>query len=343
MKKQRILIVDDSAFVRRMLQDWISQEPDMEVVGVAVNGKEGIDKANELKPDLVTLDVEMPVMSGLESLPGIIKSGAKVLMVSSVTQSGAAATMQALEAGAVDFVTKPNNGSSLKFVETKLKILEKIRSSRYVRGSIVEKPVVKPRPISISTNKVVVIASSTGGPKTLRALFDGLPEGFSAPILIVQHMPAGFTASLASRLDQCGTVRCREAKHGDKIEPSLALLAPGGKHMVVEKDGTVSLNEAPPIHGVRPAADYLFESASQCFGSNTVGVVLTGMGRDGASGAVAVKQAGGMTFGESEETCVIYGMPKAAKQAGGIDSEFPLHEMPSAIVASLSKKVSRAS
>lgn len=343
MKKQRILIVDDSAFVRRMLLDWISAVPDLEVVGVAKDGAEGVKLAASLKPDVVTLDVEMPVMSGLEALPKVLETGAKVLMVSSLTRQGADATLQALEAGAFDFVTKPNNGSSLKFVEAKVEILEKIRSSRYAHHHAAHRPVVQVAKPRGTTDRVILIASSTGGPKTLTSLWAGLPTGLSAPILMVQHMPPSFTKSLAERLSKIGTVPCKEAVHGDVIEPGVALLAPGGKHMVVSSDGTVSLNEEAPIHGVRPAADKLFESAASIYGSRCVGAVLTGMGRDGAAGAVAIRKAGGQTFGECESSCVIYGMPKAAKAAGGIDAEFTIEEMPAVLVAALSGRTKRAS
>lgn len=343
MTKQRLLIVDDSAFVRRMLQDWIGEEPDLEVVGVARNGEEGVKLAQELKPDVVTLDVEMPVMTGLEALPEIIKTGANVLMVSSVTTSGAESTMKALEMGAFDFVTKPSGSAGLRFVEAKKEVVDKIRTARYAHKAKTFRSVVAVKNVRKTTDKIVVIASSTGGPKTLRALFEGLPQGFPAPILIVQHMPAAFTASLAARLNDVGNVACSEAKDGDLIEPGHAYVAPGGSHMIVTSNGHLSLTNDAPIHGVRPAADFLFESVAQHYGRKVVGAVLTGMGRDGAAGAVAVRNAGGTVFGESEASSVIYGMPKAALQAGGIDSEFAIEEMPAALVGALSKGVARAS
>lgn len=343
MTKQRILVVDDSPFVRRMMTDWIGAEPDMEVVGVAKNGQEGVEMATALKPDLVTLDVEMPVMSGLEALPLIVAGGIKVLMVSSVTQKGAAATMEALEKGAFDFVAKPNNSSSLQFVECKAETLEKIRAARYVRAVVGRKPVVTAsRPMG-RTDKVILIASSTGGPSTLRTLWEGLPKGFPAPIVIVQHMPAGFTESLAKRLDSTGTVPCREAADGLPLVPGQAVLAPAGKHLVLDQHLHLRMTDEDRIHGVKPAADFLFNSAAKYLGSRAVGVVLTGMGRDGAAGAVEIRKAGGVVLGESQESCVIYGMPKAAKEAGGIDQEFDLAEMAAAIVATLTGKVARAS
>lgn len=343
MRKQQILIVDDSPFVRRMLQDWISGEPDLEICGIANNGKEGVELAAQLKPDIVTLDVEMPIMTGLEALPKIIALGSKVLMCSSVTTEGANATLQALEAGAYDFVTKPQGGSSLKFVEAKSRVLEKIRTARYAK---VGKQVAPKKPKSAfsgKSDKVILVASSTGGPKTLKHFFEALPVGFPSPILIVQHMPAAFTKSLADRLNSVGTVPCIEATEGMGIEPGRAYLAPGGLHMVVTDSGTIALNESPTLHGVRPAADYLFKSAVAKYGSRCIGAVLTGMGKDGADGAVEVRKAGGVVFGECEESCVVYGMPKAAMQAGGIDAEFRVERIPAAIISAMNGGQRRAS
>lgn len=326
-----------------MLTDWISGEPDMEVIGVGKNGQEGIDLAKELKPDLVTLDVEMPVKSGLEALPDLLKTGAKVLMVSSVTQQGAAATFEALEVGAYDFVTKPNNATSLKFVECKNETLDKIRAARYIRVGAYKAPVVAATRPKSTSDRVVLIASSTGGPSTLRTLWDALPKGFPSPIVVVQHMPAGFTASLAKRLDAAGTVPCREAVNGDPLLPGQAYLAPAGQHLVLDSQLHLRMTDEERIHGVKPAADFLFQSGAKYLGSRVIGVVLTGMGKDGAAGAVAIRKAGGVVLGEAEASCVIYGMPKAAKDAGGIDSEFELSEMAAAIVANLQGRVSRAS
>ncbi|MFM9872906.1 MAG: chemotaxis response regulator protein-glutamate methylesterase [Fimbriimonadaceae bacterium] len=343
MKKQRILVVDDSPFVRRMLIDWIGEQPDMEVVGFGKNGEEGVNLARELRPDLVTLDVEMPVMTGLEALPGLLESGAKVLMVSSVTQQGAIATLQALEMGAFDFVTKPNNATSLKFVECKTETLDKIRAARYIRGSAQKSPIIPVSRPKTKTDRVILIASSTGGPSTLRTLWEALPVGFPAPIVIVQHMPPGFTASLAKRLDSTGTVPCREAVNGDPLIPGQGYIAPAGQHIVLDPQLHLRMTDEEKVHGVKPAADFLFESGAKYLGSRAVGVVLTGMGRDGAAGAVALRKAGATVIGEAESSCVIYGMPKAAKEAGGISMECELNEMAAAIVANLTGRAARAS
>ena len=337
--RQRVLIVDDSPFIRRMIGDWLSGEPDIEVVGTCNDGDEAVEQNRLLKPDVITLDVEMPKRDGISALREIMeKDPTAVLMVSSVTLEGAKLTMTALEIGAIDFVTKPQGGSSLKFVEAKEELLGKIRAAKYARLTATRSPVAKAADLSGRTNKVALIASSTGGPKALAALWRALPKRFPAPILIVQHMPEGFTASLAHRLDEIGTVPCKEATSRDKVTPGLALIAPGGKHMLVRDDGSILLNTEPTIHGVRPAADLLFESAAKVYGKRIVGTILTGMGVDGADGALAVRAAGGVMLGESEETATIYGMPKAAMRAGGIDAEFPLHEMAHAIVSKLARR-----
>ena len=342
--KQRVLIVDDSAFIRRVLQDWVNQEPDMEVVGVAVNGEEAVQKVRDLRPDAVTLDIEMPVMDGLAALEIIMKAHPlPVVMVSHLTQEGASATVKALELGALDFVPKPSGSSSLKFLGSKSEFLTKLRLARQARWTAPRAPAPRPAVTSRSTDKVVLIASSTGGPRALSSLWNSLPQGFPAPILVVQHMPAEFTDSFAKRLHQIGTVPCRQAVIGDRVTPGMALLAPGGKHMTIRSDGVLDLGDDPPMHGVKPAADPLFLAAAKLYGSRCVGVVLTVMGRDGAIGAVAIRKVGGYVLGESESSCVIYGMPRAANEAGGVDREVPIEEMARAITDSLYGRLARAS
>lgn len=341
----RVLVVDDSPFIRRVLTDWIKADAEFELVGTATNGQEAVELAASLKPDLMTLDIEMPVRDGLSALEEIMKSSpCPVLMVSSLTQEGAEATMRALSLGAVDFVPKPNGSSSLAFVGAKEEFLAKLRACVSANLKVVHrKPVVARAPKAGGSDRVVCIASSTGGPKALMTLWQSLPEDFPAAILLVQHMPAGFTQSLAKRLSSVGSVPCREAQHGDFVRPGAAYIAPGGYHMVVGSGGMIELNQDDPIHGVRPAADHLFESVAKVYGSKVLGVVLTGMGRDGAAGAKAVRDAGGSVFGEDESTCAIYGMPRAAKEVGGITGEFPIHEMGAAVVAGLKDRVARAS
>lgn len=342
--KKRVLIVDDSAFVRRMLQDWLKEEPDFEVVGIAKDGLEGVKMAAELDPDVVTLDVEMPNMDGITALGKIMSHKPRaVLMVSSITTTGAHATLNALELGAYDFVTKPQGGNSLRLVEAKNDFLERMRASRYAKFAGAARSVgVKQSPVKTS-DKIVLVASSTGGPRSLVSLFQSLPKGFPCPIVIVQHMPQGFTASLAQRLDNLGTVPCREAKDGDRIEAGQAYMAPGGIHLALGPGGRLSFDDSPSMHGVKPAADILFKTAAESYGSRCLGVVLTGMGRDGADGAVVIRSKGGKVFGEAESSCVIYGMPQAAKKAGGVDAEFDLRDMGAAIVAGVAGRAALAS
>jgi two-component system, chemotaxis family, protein-glutamate methylesterase/glutaminase len=398
---KRVLIVDDSPFVRRILRDWLTADPEFEVAGVAEDGQQGVEMAKKLRPDLITLDVEMPRMNGIQALAAIMKEApCPVIMVSSVTKQGAAYTLEALELGAVDFVTKPDGPSSIRLVHAKDELLEKCRVAIHARrlptppplrtslfkslkteskpedkpaspgikrftapagegpapdserrpssrteGSLadpkslgfgVKAPLSVPAmPVGATTDKVVVVASSTGGPRALTSLFSHLPKGFPAPILIVQHMPAGFTESFAKRLDQLGTVPVREAKEGDRVIPGQALIAPGGVHMEVSSGGVIKFSSRPTLHGVRPAADYLFHSACSTYGRKCLAVVLTGMGRDGADGALAIRKAGGYVLGESEESCIIYGMPRAAKEVGAVMEEHAVEDIAQAIVRRL--------
>jgi two-component system, chemotaxis family, protein-glutamate methylesterase/glutaminase len=347
MSKKKILVVDDSPFIRRILSDWFSAEADLELVGAAKDGNEAIEMAHKFRPDVITMDVEMPHRDGLSALSEIMRERpVPVIMVSSITTQGAQATMKALELGAVDFVTKPEGSSSLKVIQCKSEILAKIRASFGAKLNLPSASVIRsaPRMVAASTDKVVVIASSTGGPKALATLWASLPKGFPAPILIVQHMPAGFTETFARRLDSMGTVPCKEAAHGDRILPGMALLAPGDFHMTVNKNHQVELNQDPNMHGTRPAADPMFLTALKVYGgSKLVGAVLTGMGKDGAEGARAITHAGGTIYGQNEETCTIYGMPKAALQAGGITAEYPIEEIGSMLVQALSGRLRNAS
>lgn len=334
MTKTRILIVDDSPLLRQVLVDMLSKEPDIEVVGLARDGLEAISMAKELKPDVITLDVEMPRMSGLEALAAIMRDNpVPVVMVSTKTSAGAEATLEALEKGAVDFVCKPRSGSFMALREVHDELVGKIRSAKSAAVGSKYRPLVRAASPGRSSDKVVLVATSTGGPRALTSFFETLPKNWQVPLLIVQHMPVGFTASLAARLDRIGTVPCREAKDGDAITPGQALLAPGGMHMRLSDNSRIELFDAPHLHGVRPAADFLFETAAKQLGKRCLGAILTGMGKDGAAGALAIKQAGGTVFGESEASCTVYGMPRAAKDLGAISGEYPIHEIGHALVA----------
>lgn len=374
--KPKVAVIDDSPFIRRLIIDWLEQSGEYEVVGSASNGEEGFDLVKEKNPDVVTLDVEMPRLDGLGCLRLIMEHcPTQVIMVSSLTATGTRATFKALDLGAIDFLQKPNGSSSIQFVSCRAELLEKLKAATLSRkpSRLIAKPATESEPTESNakpakrlapsaptdspkevppaprraglakSDKVVVIASSTGGPKALAQLWKDLPVDFSAPILMVQHMPPGFTESFAQRLNSIGTVPCREAKNGDKPVPGLALMAPGGKHMEVSPKGEIILTDGPTIHGVKPAADLLFHSASRLWKNKVVGAILTGMGKDGAEGAVTIRKNGGFMVGESEDTCVVYGMPRAAKDAGGIDIERPLGKIADVIVETLNQKVNRAS
>jgi len=335
----RVLVIDDSATVRGVLTRELARDPAIEVIGYARDGLDGVEKVEALHPDVVTLDVEMPRMNGLEALERIMSARPMpVVMVSSLTRDGAEATIRALELGAVDFIAKPvqNGIASVHGVIEELK--EKIKQAATAR---VRK--YTPKPAGAATpgapqfggrwqQRVVVIGASTGGPQALRATLTSFPADTAVPILVVQHMPAGFTRALADRIGEIGPLPMREAKPGSRVEPGVILLAPGGFHMVVKRGGTIELNQAPSECGVRPAVDVTMESAAKAYGPQTLGVVLTGMGHDGTRGAGLIKGVGGEIVAEAESTCVVYGMPRSVVEAGHADKVVPLHQVADTVV-----------
>lgn len=352
-KPIRVLVVDDSAFTRKIISDMLNEDPGITVVDVARNGKIGVEKAISLKPDVITLDVEMPVMDGLEALEIIMREiPTPVVMLSALTQEGASTTLQALEMGAVDFVPKPSGSIVLSIDEIRDILLEKVkvavkanvkpRKVRYrpERLRIRAAPLTRDQDIlppgrGEHPDALVVIGTSTGGPSALNKVLPDLPSHIPAGILVVQHMPPGFTKSLATRLNDACVIGVKEAEEGDRIERGKALVAPGGHHMVVRANGKVRLSNAPPRNGVRPAIDNTMESAVSIYGNRLIGVVLTGMGRDGMEGMAAIKASGGKTIAEHESTCVIYGMPKAVIEQGLADEIVPLHEVGNVIMRTL--------
>lgn len=334
----RVLVIDDSATVRGVLTRELARDPGIEVIGYARDGLDGVEKVEALRPDVVTLDVEMPRMNGLEALERIMSAQPlPVVMVSSLTRDGAEATIRALELGAVDFIAKPvqNGIASVHGVIEELK--EKIKqaaTARVRRFSPRPSGPVAPRPPLGGRwqQRVVVIGASTGGPQALRSTLTSFPSDTAVPILVVQHMPAGFTRALADRIGEIGPLPMREAKPGSRVEPGVILLAPGGFHMVVKRGGTIELNQAPAECGVRPAVDVTMESAAKAYGPQTLGVVLTGMGHDGTRGAGLIKGVGGEIVAEAESTCVVYGMPRSVVEAGYADKVVPLHQVADAVV-----------
>jgi len=347
----KVLVVDDSALIRQILTRALSVDPRVEVVGVARDGVEAIQKARELDPDVITLDINMPELNGLEALPHILKdSSARVLILSNVDDPET--TYQALDAGAVDFISKPKQGFASSIEELSDILLKKIhtaygvdprRVARLARrvGDAVQRETAtavlepamptpaagEPKSSRGRVRSAVAIASSTGGPPALERVFDGIPESVPASFLVVQHLPPGFSASLARRLNARSSLIVREAEDGMPLVNGTALIAPHGRHMrVADVAGVprVVLSEDEPVHGMRPSADPLFESVADVFGEDAVGVVLTGMGSDGAQGLARIKESGGRTIAQDEETSVVWGMPSAAVKAGAVGHIVPV-------------------
>jgi two-component system, chemotaxis family, protein-glutamate methylesterase/glutaminase len=332
--KIRVLVVDDSAFVRQALSRMISSAPDMEVVGVAADGLEGLEKVQALAPDVVTLDVKMPRLGGLEALRRIMaERPTPVLLLSSLTSEGADVTLRGLELGALDFVDKSSVQGPMNLLALAEELQGKVRALAWSREARVVAPLVgeETRPHSPPPAKgraeVVAIGASTGGPPALQAIIPALPKDFSLPILVVQHMPMGFTRSLAERLSVRSRLPVREARDGEVVAAGAVLIAPAGQHLKVRRRGSVvrvTLDDEPSEALHRPSVDVLMASVARAYGRHALGIVLTGMGADGVLGLRAIRAAGGQTLAESEETCVIYGMPKAAVEAGVVDRLVPL-------------------
>ncbi|GMV37107.1 MAG: chemotaxis response regulator protein-glutamate methylesterase [Fimbriimonadales bacterium] len=340
----RVLVVDDSAFMRRLITDFLQSDPAIRVAGHAADGREALEVIPHLQPDVITLDVVMPEMDGIETLRRIMSSRPRpVVMLSSHTMEGAAPTIRALELGAVDFVAKPAEGGAQAMAAMRTELIEKVTAAARVRAPGL-RPLAAPSGAVLRSDhssgnnptgreeQVVVIGASTGGPKALTHIFGALPPGFRPAMLVVQHMPLGFPELLAGRLSSIGTMRVRVAAEGERVSPGEALLAPGGSHMRVSAEGSVLLTNEPPVQGVRPAADITMQSAAQVFGDRVVGVVLTGMGRDGTAGLQAIRARGGYTLAEAEESCVVFGMPKSAIEAGCVDCVVPLEGIVPAIL-----------
>lgn len=340
----RTLVVDDSKFMRTLLTDMLVSDPDIDVIATAKDGEDAIAKTRLHQPDVITLDIEMPHIDGLEALKAIMKENpTPVVMVSALTQEGADATLEALHHGAVDCVPKPSGSLSLDMDKVRDILISKIKAASLTNPRRHFTPSFRKVTTSFRRVKgrhIIAIGTSTGGPRALSELLPQLPGDIPAGILIVQHMPPWFTKSLAERLDKSCAIHVKEAEAGDKIENGQALIAPGDYHMVVKRAGdgerVVDLNQDPPVHAVRPAADILLQSVAVNYGSQTLGVILTGMGSDGASGMKAIKEHGGKTIVSDEETSLIFGMPKAAIDLGCADRIAPLPAIPEEIEKMLS-------
>jgi len=350
MSRIRVLVVDDSVFMRKLIVDRLSSDPEIEVVGTAASGREALKRIDELNPDVVTLDIVMPDMDGLTALKFIMQNKpVPVIMLSSLTSEGAEATMKALELGAVDFVAKPSAHISLDVAGSSHDIVSKVKIAAQTRGhikrigshnaSMPQPPARTALRPEASLNKLVLIGTSTGGPKALHQVIPKLPAHINAAILIVQHMPAGFTRSLAERLDQVAAVKVKEAEPGEKIRPGYAYVAPGDYHLKVaaavhqgKRELSVRLDQSPPLHGCRPAFDVLLESVAEHFWSQMICVIMTGMGHDGAAGLLKVRAKKARIIAEHQSSCVVYGMPKAAVETGEVDYVVPLSSIPGTIM-----------
>jgi two-component system chemotaxis response regulator CheB len=346
-KKIRVLVVDDSLLMRRIIADTINNDPALEVIDKAKNGQEALEKTFSLRPDVITLDVNLPVIDGITVLERIMrKQPTRVIMISAHTREGTAATMKALELGAVDFIAKPAGEVSLDIYKLKNEIISKIKlaanidldrflsaiasSAAYQPSRIRQSPVIK---------KLVVIGASTGGPKAVLELMQALPAGLPAAFFIVQHMPKGFTLSFAERISWQSKIKTKEAEEGDIVLADKAYVAPAGFHMALEKDANrlrVRLNQDALVNYVRPSVDVLLNSAVKLFGKNVISVILSGMGKDGLDGCRKIKEENGVVIAQDEKTSVVWGMPKAVSDAGLADMVLPITEIAEQIVKEIS-------
>lgn len=332
----KVLIVDDSAMVRSILQKELSKDPDIEVIGTAPDPYVARDKIVQLKPDVITLDIEMPRMDGITFLKKLMQYyPLPVIIVSSLTPKGGELAMEALEAGAVEVLCKP--GAAYTVGDMSVELIDKIKASARVRvqkKEITSPTMYKKLSLTKTTNKVVVIGASTGGTEALANILKVLPPN-SPGIAIVQHMPEHFTRSFADRLNELCDIEVKEASNGDSVIPGRALIAPGNYHMLLKRSGAqyyVEVKSGPLVSRHRPSVDVLFKSASQYGGKNVVGVIMTGMGKDGAEGMKLMHEQGAKTIAQDESTCIVFGMPKEAIALNAVDYVLPLDKIPQKIL-----------
>lgn len=354
----KVLVVDDSAFMRKVISDMISSDDGFEVIDVARNGEEAIEKIKRLSPDVVTLDIEMPKMDGLTALKHIMdKTPLPVIMVSSLTKKGAEETLKALDLGAFDFITKPSSLVKISTPEMKLELIEKLRVAskakvkRHVSAFEKAKPKQEYTPSRLTETKIntvrdgnskfkklIAIGTSTGGPRALQEVIPFIPQNIDAGILIVQHMPAGFTRSLAERLDTMSQINVKEAEDGDVILSGWAYIAPGDSHIKVYKQSgnfMIKLDNGERVTGHKPSVDAMLYSIADLNVSNVIGVIMTGMGSDGADGLTYIKKNRGYTIAQDEESCVVFGMPKSAIKLGAVDKVVNLSNIASEIIKAM--------
>ena len=342
-------MVDDSLFMRGAISKLLNGNPRFEVVGQASDGAMAVQKVAKLRPDVVTMDFNMPIMNGVEAVRRIMQSHpTPIVMLSAHTTDGARETIEALEHGAVDFITKPSGEVSSDISRVGPELFARLQNAhtasvgrRSVSKSSAAAPkespkdplngLLKPAKQPCSGRSVVIVGISTGGPAALAKMLPEIPRVTNMGLVIVQHMPPTFTTALAKRLDSLCRIKVSEAKDGDRVREGTALIAPGGFHLEFGGDGAICLTQSPPVNGCRPAADVTMKSAANVFRKNLVGVVMTGMGKDGAEGLSAIKSGGGRTFVQDRESCVIFGMPKACMDLGVVDEVVPLSSMASTL------------
>lgn len=345
----KVLVVDDSAFMRKAIENMLKKEPNIEVIGFARNGVEAIDMVQKLKPDIVTLDIEMPQMDGLTALRKILEiAPIPVIMVSSLTTEGAEATLRALEIGAVDFIPKDKSFASLGIMKIEDQLIEKIKTfagRRVIAKAPISKPTIQTPPPSTvppkrtgafnGNKKVVAIGTSTGGPQSLQRVIPKLTKDLNRPIFVVQHMPPNFTKSLATRLNSMSQLEVIEVEGKEKVEPNVVYIAKGGFHLKIKKVGTNYYIEtsAEPSNILHiPSVDVMTASVAENYGSDALGVIMTGMGSDGLIGLKKLKEKGGAVIAQDRDSCVVYGMPRAVVEAGIADDVVPLDDIASYIM-----------
>jgi two-component system chemotaxis response regulator CheB len=344
-----VLVVDDSAFMRKLVVEMVEATGEFRVVGTARNGRHALRKVRELEPDVVTLDIEMPELDGLAALRAIMREMPRpvIMLSAAASENGDDPVLRALELGAVDFVRKPSGPISLDLPAVRDELVDALRAAASIERQDIAPllapiPPVEPdgatKPLEVGATRIAVIAASTGGPRALARVIPALPADLDAAVLVVQHMPPGFTRSLAERLDACSRLRVTEAVADEPLLANHVYVAPGGWHLGLRLENgapLIALDDAPPMWGVRPAADPTFRAAARVFGRSAVGIVLTGMGRDGASGLRVLRERGGTGIAQDRETSIIYGMPQAALSEGGVDHVVPLDGVADAIVRAL--------
>ncbi|CAN7320744.1 chemotaxis response regulator protein-glutamate methylesterase [Variovorax sp. LjRoot290] len=347
--KIKVLCVDDSALIRSVMTEIINSQSDMSVVGTAADPLVARDLIKQTNPDVLTLDVEMPRMDGLEFLEKLMRlRPMPVVMVSSLTERGSEIALRALELGAIDFVTKPRLGvrdgllNYTELIAGKIRVAASARllpsrhaSAQRPAADHAQEPLLR-SPL-LSTEKLIIIGASTGGTEAIREVLQPLPPDAPA-VLIAQHMPPGFTRSFAQRLDGLCRIHVKEAEHGERVLPGYAYIAPGGYHLSLARSGAnyvAHLDQEPPVNRHRPSIDVLFDSAAKHAGKNAIGMILTGMGKDGAEGLLRMKRAGAHTLAQDEASCVVYGMPREAVALGAVDEVSPLNEISRRVLAHL--------